>query len=890
MIQRVVLLLIAAATVGAGSGAAVSSAAASDSVRSINVLSNRADLVSGGDALVAVELAPTAAPSTVRVALDGRDITSSFGMRENGNYEGLVTGLAPGANTLTARGIDGVGKQITLRNHPIGGPVFSGPQVTPYFCNTNASNPPLGAAVDAQCNAPTVVDYLYRNLSNQFVAYDPANPPAPGLIQQTTTDAGKTVPFIVQRVTGTANRGIYQIAVLVDPTKPITPWSTEQPWSHKLFYPFGGACGTNHTQGAPMSTLQATQLGLGFAVATSNLNIFAQNCSDLTSAETTMMVKEIVVERYGQLRYTMGNGGSAASMQQHLLAENYPGLLDGLTTSQVFPDHFDQVMGSLDCRVLYHYFWPTSPLLLPGHATAPPNPLFPTPASRQPVFGSNPTNPDNLCGQKILLFGADRTELVPGSGVACGLAAALIWNPTTNPTGERCGIFDFERSIFGVTVTPDAPNGKGRSATDNVGVQYGLRALLTGAITPEQFVDLNSKVGGIDIDGNFIAERKAADPAALEILYSTGRMNSGSGAAQIPEIDNRTGAQMDDTGFHPAFESFSYRERLDKANGNHDNQIIWLSRPGGVVPNQFDSMRQWLDTLSSDTSNDSQAVKVRRAKPASLVDACFMAGGVQGDLTCNGTWQYYAAPRIAAGGPLSQDVMKCTLKPLSRADYGVIQFTDDQWALLQATFPSGVCDYTKPGISQQHPKARWLTFENGPGGQPLGNPPSDADFVSDALGSRAIGSEVDRNVAKMAEAFRSVAPADGPVEDVFVFLARGTKASDVVVGIYADAHGHPGTLLSRGETSQIAVQSWNAVQLDSPTTLRAGQPYWIAVLGKGGALNLRDECCGAHGTQPTETSKSTSLKDLPTTWKSGARYPTDGPLSAFAPLTPVATG
>ena len=104
-------------------------------------------------------------------------------------------------------------------------------------------------------------------------------------------------------------------------------------------------------------------------------------------------------------------------------------------------------------------------------------------------------------------------------------------------------------------------------ATDNVGVQYGLNALQAGQITPEQFVDLNAKVGGIDIDGNFTPERKAADPAALEILYSTGRMNSGSGAADIPEIDNRTGGQMDDTGFHPAFESFAYRARLDRSNG-----------------------------------------------------------------------------------------------------------------------------------------------------------------------------------------------------------------------------------------------------------------------------------------------------------------------------------
>jgi hypothetical protein len=718
------LALSGSAGAARAGGAAATSKEPPPSVVAIAVLSSRADVISGGDALVAIDLGD-ANPASVEVILNGNDITNAFAIRENGRYEGVVTGLNVGENVLIARPApSGIGQQITIRNHPVGGPVFAGPQVTPFFCNPNVSNPPLGAAIDAQCNAPTKVELLYRNTATpaQFAAYDPLNPPADAAIGQTTTDAGKTVPFIVQRVTGTADRGIYQVAVLVDPSKPIEPWSTAQPWSHKLFYTFGGACGNQHTQTAPGNVLQATQLGLGFAVATSSLNIYANNCSDLVSAEAASMTKEIVIERYGELLYTVGNGGSAATMQQHLLTENYPGLLDGMITSLAFPDHMGQVLGSLDCRLLYHYFWPTSPLLNPGHAASPPNALFPTPDSRQPVFGSNPANPDNLCGQKILAFGADRTELLPASGVACGLPAELIWSPT-NPTGERCGTFDYLRSVFGVQVTPDAPNGKGRSATDNVGVQYGLNALLAGQITAEQFVDLNSKVGGIDIDGNFTAERKAADPAALEILYSTGRMNSGSGAENIPEIDNRTGFQMDDTGFHPAFETFAYRARLDRSNGHHDNQIVWLSRPGGVVPSQFDYMRQWLDKLTADTSSDPQSVKVRRAKPADLTDTCFMADGVKGDLTCNGTWRYYAAPRVAAGGPLSQDVMKCQLKALTRSDYGVTAFTDGQWAQLQATFPAGVCDYSKPGVSQQKPKARWLSFEAGPGGQPLGDPP-----------------------------------------------------------------------------------------------------------------------------------------------------------------------
>src|SRR3954454_20844535 len=613
-VARVSVTAVLAACLGGGT------AHTAGGVQGLEVLSNRADLISGGDALVAARLTDDVNPATVHVDVDGVDVTSAFALRPNGRFEGLVTGLKAGANTLTVRDAAGAGKRIAIINHPIGGPVFAGPQVTPYACNPNASNPPLGAAVDAQCNAPTKGDYVYRNTANQFVGYDPANPPAPALVQQTTTDRGLTVPFIVQRVTGTVDRGIYQMAVLVDPSRPIEPWSTKQPWSRKLFYPFGGACGTEHRQLAPGNVLLAQQLGAGFVVATASLNIYANNCNDVVSAEAMMMTKELVVERYGPVKYTMGNGGSAASMQQHLLAQNYPGLLDGLTTSQVFEDHFTQVQGSLDCRVLMHYFWPTSPLTNPGHASAPANPLFPTAAARQPVWGSNPSNPDNLCGQKVLAFGADRTELVPTANVACGLAPEQLWNPATNPTGERCGIADFMRAVFGVTVTPDAPNGKGKLAVDNVGVQYGLLALQSGQITPEQFVDLNRNVGGMDIDGNFIPQRTSADPDARRIVYETGRVNSGTGAAKLPEIDNRTGSQMDDTGFHPAFHSFSYRARLDRSNGNHDSQVIWLSRTGGVVPNQFDVMHKWLDTGS---------------KPSEAKDTCFMADDVRGDLTCN---------------------------------------------------------------------------------------------------------------------------------------------------------------------------------------------------------------------------------------------------------------
>src|SRR4051812_48620503 len=77
-------------------------AATADELR-IRVLSNRADLVSGGDALVRVDLPRGTHPSAVRVTLNDKDVTKSFAVRSDGAYEGVVTGLRRGANNLIAR-------------------------------------------------------------------------------------------------------------------------------------------------------------------------------------------------------------------------------------------------------------------------------------------------------------------------------------------------------------------------------------------------------------------------------------------------------------------------------------------------------------------------------------------------------------------------------------------------------------------------------------------------------------------------------------------------------------------------------------------------------------------------------------------------------------------
>jgi hypothetical protein len=52
-----------------------------------------------------------------------------------------------------------------------------------------------------------------------------------------------------------------------------------------------------------------------------------------------------------------------------------------------------------------------------------------------------------------------------------------------------------------------------------------------------------------------------------------------------------------------------------------------------------------------------------------------------------------------AGGPVAANVLKCALAAPSRDGYAVA-FTDAQWQRLQAVFPDGVCDWSRPGVGQ----------------------------------------------------------------------------------------------------------------------------------------------------------------------------------------------
>jgi hypothetical protein len=658
-------------------------------VPELYVLSNRADLVSGGDALVEVVPPAGVDPATLRLTLNGDDVSSSFARRADGRYYGLVTGLADGDNALrAAMPQDGAAAQLVIKNHPIGGPVFSGAQLGPWTCSTT-SNPSLGAAVDDKCNAPTQYRYMYRRTTGQFAAFDPAAA-APIDLATTVTDAGLTVPYIVRIERGTLNRGIHEIAVLFDPARGWTPWDRQPQWNGKVLVKYGAGTGQRYSQGTPESVMENEALSAGFAVISSSMMINSQHANFVTAAETTMMLLERIREAYGPIRYTIGQGDSGGALLQHLIADNYPGLLSGLRPTN---DWEDSISGA------YREFADSGVLTTAFNNST----LTYSVEERAAIGGWGAAN--------INVFNIENGRIgdymQPNDGTSC--AGADSYHATNNPGGVRCTFQDFISSIIG-----KRPDGKANAVYDNVGVQYGLAGLRAGTLSPEKFVDINVRAGGYDIDGVWQPQRSAITPEVAALLHRTGQVTYGRQLGNVPELAIR-GTNNND--YHYPFRTYVQRARLIAANGHADNHVFWTSKPSAA--STFKAMDRWLAAIEADTGREAASVKVVRNKPADLVTACWIGGVMQPDqAACDVQYPYFREPRTIAGEASTIYTMKCQLKPLVRADYFTVAFTDAQWAALQGAFPEGVCDYSRPAVGFQE-NVPWLDYSAGPGGQPL---------------------------------------------------------------------------------------------------------------------------------------------------------------------------
>src|SRR5947209_10335519 len=535
-------------------------------------LSNRADLISGGDALLEVRVPKNVPLDQVSLRLNNRDVTAAFKTTGTTTLWGVVTGLVDGDNEFVAeargRGHSEPQARLRITSHPIGGPVLLGSQTQPWICATPTAVPASGntpasnasglstfASTDGQCNIATEYKLFYRTTTSPCSTAlpdpsPPAVPPAnacfkpytvgttPPDLATTTTTAGLTVPYIVRVERGTLNRGIYDIAVLFDPTS-ATPWTALSPqpqWNGKVVYTFGASTGQPRLQfRSEQNWADHAALSRGFMVADNSLTDSLYNSNRVLNAETLMMMKEHIVDAYGEIKYTLGNGCSGGSIQQNTAASIFPGLLDGIQPSCDYPDSITTGLEVTDCVLLVNFYAGPEWTSLMSGLTQPQINAKKTAInghldqlgchSWNNAFGFN-NKPGNYVPTLVINAAG---AMAPGGAPRnnCRLPAALVYDPVTNPTGTRCGDPDLSAAAWGTTEGIPAGSTRARQTGDNVGIQYGLNALFAGAITPEEFVTLNEKIGGFDADSNRRPARTSADLPALAIAYRAGIVSSG---------------------------------------------------------------------------------------------------------------------------------------------------------------------------------------------------------------------------------------------------------------------------------------------------------------------------------------------------------------------------
>jgi hypothetical protein len=292
---------------------------------------------------------------------------------------------------------------------------------------------------------------------------------------------------------------------------------------------------------------------------------------------------------------------------------------------------------------------------------------------------------------------------------------SLIYDPKSNPRGARCGLHETWVNIVG----RDPKSGFRLHFEDNVGVQYGLKGLNDGTLSVDEFLDLNEKIGGFDVDGEWQPARMRGDPTAIRRAYESGMVNSGGGGLAVTPIVQYRSYTDQIKDFHDRFRDLVVRDRLVRANGDAENQVIWVVSLGTKVDLDvlaLEAMTRWLDAIATDPAPLSHG-KVVRARPADATDAYWDAAGIRHaeraswspTSVFNKLMPVHTDPIIQAGGPTTADVLKCQLKPIDFADYQAA-FSDEQKARLKRTFQEGVCDYSKPGVQQVPLKGTYQAY------------------------------------------------------------------------------------------------------------------------------------------------------------------------------------
>src|SRR6266536_2767367 len=511
----------------------------------------------------------------------------------------------------------------------------------------------------------------------------------------------------------------------------------------KLIYYFGGGVAIGHYQGSNNQNESRYPYGLGqgYAVAWSTGTKTNTHYNLVLGGETAMMVKSRFVVEYGDPVYTVGLGGSGGGIQQYVYGQNHPGLLDGAIPQYSYPDMVTQTIHVGDCELREH--WMDLQVLA-------------NPASKWRVW-SNRSWLEGLASSNTLanpyqpltpwLAAPGSTECIAGWRVLSPLALNPHFGTVPGITPQQQAQIEWTHWDDAVNVYGRDASGFARRTWDNIGVQYGLQALLDGHITPAEFLDLNATIGGwkaskdmvqegcpyittacfSDVDDwsarnmnpvgpDGVAERTEGSVDAMHAAYRSGLVFDGK--IDIPIIDWRH--YLDgELNMHNARQSFAERQRMIDGQGSAANQVVWFTdaRPARAfdqTPMALAVMDQWLGNIHANPSRG-----VVGNKPADAVDSCFATDGTllyrgkdawRGILDkgpagpCTQRFPIHDTSRTIAGGPFDEQTYKCALQPVGKAIahglYGSWHPSAAEVTRLEQIFPTGVCDYRKPDVGR----------------------------------------------------------------------------------------------------------------------------------------------------------------------------------------------
>ena len=510
---------------------------------------------------------------------------------------------------------------------------------------------------------------------------------------------------------GTINRFIYTIVMPISKDE-VGDRLAQSQWNKRLIYQFNGGSGIGFRQGRQKTfkvmQRQAQQLLDGYAVISSSGNKTSYTYNMLLAEDTARRVKKQFTSLYGDPLYTVGVGGSGGGLAQYLIAQNSTGILDGLLPLYSYPDMISQTTYALDCDLLNNYFtfradskkawrdWERRRLIEGMNAINdfPQRAGFLQPLN-QLMAGFVPSFPDGNSECINGYFGLSAFINNPKQGFLRPLYSEQV------VAENNWSYWQDMRHILG-----EDEQGFGLSTWDNVGVQYGLNALLSNKISMDEFLDINFNIGAwkpqttmeeehiitpigthlplwLSLWGSENITESSQQPAtrhngninAMQAAYRSGQVFIGD--VQVPIIDARHYLE-NELDMHHMSASFYSRLRIEKSQGHHNNHIIWVShKDHDPTQAAFAMMDKWLTNIK-----EPSAQGIVDAKPLELQDTCFKSNGdiyAQGDTVFNGNWNnmpagqcqsrfpMYSTSRIEAGAPWAGDLFKCHLISIEEA-------------------------------------------------------------------------------------------------------------------------------------------------------------------------------------------------------------------------------